>query len=419
MLRVGTLCSGYDSQCMALDRIKAVYSQFDYELMFWCEIDRYAIQAHNAVYPQWCDRNLGDMTSVEWFNVDKVDLLTYSTPCTDISIAGRMKGLEIGSGTRSSILWNTEAAIRELRPRYLLMENVKGLVSKKFLPSFKKWQNVLTSYGYTNYTAILDASDYGVPQHRERVFMVSILGEAAYSFPEPYPLAKCMRDILESDVDELFYLSDKQLDCLYRDTADRLHGQTMLNGDSLIDDNYIKVKQIGNLVDDSIRGYKNPHRGRVYDVDGLAPTLNANSGGNLEPKILLRPHGFSRGAIQNIAPTVTASAYECNNFVIDSMQANTYRGTLDGVSPTITCGMGGGQTPMIGVKERIRKLTPRECFRLMDVAESDIDKIQATGISKSQQYKLAGNSIVVACLYHIFRKMFIDIDNESKHLKLF
>lgn len=208
-LKVITLCSGYDSQCMALDMLKKAYGSFDYELVAWSEIDKYAIAAHNAVYPQWSERNLGDMTKIDWAKVKGCDLLTYSTPCTDISNAGLQKGLEKGSGTRSSILWYTEEAIRILRPKYLLMENVKALASKKFLPYLKEWQNIVTTYGYSNYTAILNAKDYGVPQNRERVFMLSIRGDETYNFPKPFKLERRLKDVLEPNVDEKYYLSDK------------------------------------------------------------------------------------------------------------------------------------------------------------------------------------------------------------------
>ena len=213
-IKVGTLCSGYDSQCMALDRLKENFPNFDYELVFWSEIDKYAIQAHNAVYPQYADRNLGDMTKIDWAKVDKVDLLTYSTPCTDISNAGQQIGIEKGSGTRSSILWYTEEAIRILRPKYLLMENVSALVSQKFLPYFHEWQNVVAGYGYKNFAQVLNAKDYGVPQNRERIFLVSILDEyAQYYFPQPFPLERRLKDVLEKYVDERYYLSDKMIQC--------------------------------------------------------------------------------------------------------------------------------------------------------------------------------------------------------------
>lgn len=125
--------------------------------------------------------------------------------------------------------------------------------------------------------------------------------------------------------------------------------------------------------------------------------------------------GFNKGGDHDICPTFTSNSFQCNNFVLGSMQKNAYKGTTDGVSPTITaaCGMGGGQTPMIGNSYRIRRLTPRECFRLMGVDDADINKLMSAGISNSQLYKCAGNSIVVDTLYHLFRKLFCDKESEE------
>ena len=180
-----------------------------------------------------------------------------------------------------------------------------------------------------------------------------------------------------------------------------------------------QVKQIGNIVDDANIGFKNPQRGRIYSDEGLAPCLNCCEGGGLEPKIV-----------------------EDWQTVVGNKQLNPFRGSVEGTSPCITsaCGAGGGMTPMLTdadlettktkefieqvrgheeMRYRIRKLTPRECFRLMGVEDADIDKIQASGISNSQQYKCAGNSIVVDVLYHLFRKMFVETENESDQLCLF
>lgn len=208
MLKVITLCSGYDSQCMALDRLGV-----SYELIAWSEIDKYSIQAHNAVYPQYADRNLGDLTRIDWSTTSGCDLLTYSTPCQDISIAGKRKGLEICSGTRSSILWHIGKAIREFRPKYLLMENVPELVHRKFIKDFHLWQSLVCSYGYANYTKVLNAKHYGVPQNRERVFMVSIRNDLShgFEFPLPVKLDKLLFDLLEQSVDEKYYLSDNAI----------------------------------------------------------------------------------------------------------------------------------------------------------------------------------------------------------------
>lgn len=140
------------------------------------------------------------------------DLFTYSFPCQDISIGGYQKGFSEGSGSRSSLLWECEKAIEIKRPKYLLMENVKMLVSKKFISDFKKWQDRLESIGYSNFYKVLNAKDYGIPQDRERVFMVSILDSSKeYKFPGTIKGGKRLEDIAETSVDETFYLSGRKL----------------------------------------------------------------------------------------------------------------------------------------------------------------------------------------------------------------
>lgn len=206
-LRVFTAFSGYDSQCMALDRLKNDFSEFDYELVGWAEIDCYAIQAHNAVYPQWADRNYGDISKIDWSQVPDFDLFTYSSPCQDFSNAGLQRGGEEGSGTRSSLLWECRRVIIAKKPKYLLLENVAALVSKKFLPLFNKWQLELESYGYSNFAQVLNAKDYGVPQNRERIFLVSILNGGGYHFPIRMSLKNRLKDLLEETVDERYYLN--------------------------------------------------------------------------------------------------------------------------------------------------------------------------------------------------------------------
>ena len=207
-LRVFTAFSGYDSQCMALDRIGIPYT-----LVGWSEIDKNAIMAHNAVYPQYADRNYGDIQQIDWKQVPDFDLFTFSSPCQDFSAAGLQRGGQEGSGTRSSLLWECRKAIIEKKPKYLLLENVKALVSKKFIGLFNKWLNELESYGYTNYWQVLNAKDYGVPQNRERVFCVSILGDhGIYHFPLPFPLEKRLKDVLEPEVDDKYVLSDTAIE---------------------------------------------------------------------------------------------------------------------------------------------------------------------------------------------------------------
>ena len=237
-LRVVTLCSGYDSQCLALNRLKQNYPEFDYELIAWSEFDpesksllekQPAVIAHNALFPQWADRNLGDMTKIDWTQVPDFDFLTYSTPCQSISAAGLQHGFAEGSGTRSSIIWNVRDAVREKRPMFLLLENVKAMVSKKFLPMFNLWQRELERMGYVNFAQILNAKDYGVPQNRERIFLISIrmdeleglAGNIRYFFPKKMPLELRLKDVLEEHVDEKYYLSDKMLEYFNRANDDK------------------------------------------------------------------------------------------------------------------------------------------------------------------------------------------------------
>lgn len=208
-LRVFTSFSGYDSQCLALDRLG-----IDYELIGWSEIDKYAIQAHNAIYPQWADRNFGDISKIDWSQVPDFDLFTYSSPCQDFSQAGLQRGGEQGSGTRSSLLWECQKAIEAKRPTFCLMENVAALVSDKFIKLFNRWQHTLEQYGYRNYAKVLNAKDYGVPQNRERIFLVSVHERLTrpYEFPKPIKLERRLKDVLESNVDEKYYLSDSVIE---------------------------------------------------------------------------------------------------------------------------------------------------------------------------------------------------------------
>ena len=158
MIRVFTAFSGYDSQCLALNSIGV-----DYELVGWSEIDKYAIRAHNALFPQWADRNYGDISKIDWETVPDFDLFTYSSPCQDFSQAGKQKGAEKGSGTRSSLLWECERVIRIKRLKYLLFENVAAVASKKFVRLFNSWQLTLQQMGYTNFTQILNAKKSWLP----------------------------------------------------------------------------------------------------------------------------------------------------------------------------------------------------------------------------------------------------------------
>lgn len=514
MIKVFEAFAGYGSQSMALRRLG-----IDFEVVGISEIDKYAIQAYMAVHGD--TPNYGDISKIDWSSVPDFDFLTYSLPCTDISTAGQQKGLAEGSGTRSSLLWECCKAIEAKRPKYLLMENVKNLVSKKFTPYLKEWLRFLEGQGYSNYTKVLNAKDFGVPQNRERVFMVSILGEASFHFPKPFTLEKRLKDVLEKDVDESFYLSEKIVRTfLARNEKNKAKGNgfkfeptmgdviassILTNAGSRDCDNYVYVV-----------GSTNPSghgmNGNVFDSNGLCPTLTTNKGEGprilepkcvaytrdskgkvisrhltdiantvhgstgcggstdcfvAEPKILgisVHPNGRKlefKGfeSISGISPTLRSTDYKCPHTVwlkevVEAAEtlkiiANaTRKQDCDvTINPDLSLRPYVKDKAKSGISElqtdydesigstlisarpnsiyglttnyRIRKLTPRECFRLMEVSEKDIDNIQKSGISKTQLYKMAGNSIVVDVLYYIFKKMFVDKSCEDAQLSLF
>lgn len=291
-IRVFEAFAGYGSQHLALKRLKRDYPSFDFEVVGISEIDKYAIQAYEALHGE--ANNYGDISKIDWSEVPDFDLLTYSFPCTDISNAGQQQGFDEGSGTRSSLLWECRKAIVQKRPKYLLMENVKAICSKKFMPLFQKWLQNLEDYGYYNNYRVLNGKDFGIPQNRERCFAISIRRDLldpspVYHFPEPFPLELRLKDILEPKVDEKYYLSDKLIETLSRDnkgfksmkpstpphtgTASCLTARMAKMGRS---DNYIKV----------VGKYSNSQNGRVILDDGVSPAcINGEKDGI--PKILV------------------------------------------------------------------------------------------------------------------------------------
>lgn len=211
-----TTFSGYDSQLMAADVLREWHPDFRWTCKGWSDIDKYACQMHNLVFPQFADCALGDITKIDWHAVKRslqgceVDLFTYSSPCQDISQAGKQMGLQEGSDTRSALLWRVADAVEVLRPKYLLQENVAALVSQKFRPDFQKWLDKLSSLGYVSRWARLNAKNYGVPQNRDRVFCISMRRDVAfdYQFPEPHELLTRLEDVLEEEVSDRYFLKD-------------------------------------------------------------------------------------------------------------------------------------------------------------------------------------------------------------------
>ena len=211
-----TTFSGYDSQLMAADLLKSWHPDFRWTCVGWSDIDKYACLMHDLVFPQFADCALGDITKIDWHEVKcslegrEVDLFTYSSPCQDISQAGKQMGLQEGSDTRSALLWRVADAVEVLRPKYLLQENVAALVSQKFMPDFQKWLDKLSSLGYVSKWSRLNAKNYGVPQNRDRVFCLSMRKDVAfdYQFPEPFELKTRLEDVLEEEVSDRYFLKD-------------------------------------------------------------------------------------------------------------------------------------------------------------------------------------------------------------------
>ena len=351
MISVVELFSGVGAQRMALRNIGV-----DHTVECVCEIDKYAHRSYEAIHGE--TPNLGDISAVD--KLPEADLWTYSFPCTDLSLAGKQAGMDRSSGTRSGLLWEVERLLKTAQedgslPKYLLMENVKPLVGDKFIGSFNEWQSVLWDMGYRNFWKVLNAKDYGVPQNRERVFMVSVLGETdGYAFPTAKRLEKRLVDMLEQDVDEKYYLTYKAIEYMNRERNGKPRWEYHSN-----------------------------------DPDGVASCI---------PAVIYKgtPYGV-----------ITPKLQIAGHIVDDKMQDHAKRiYSPDGLSPTIHTMQSGGTHPKI-LADSPRRLTPQECWRLMGFTDEDFHAAEAVN-SNSQLYKQAGNSIVVPVLEAIFRSLLCD-----------
>ena len=221
-VRLIELFAGVGSQAMALKKLGV-----DFEHYKVVEFDEHAINSYNAIHNT--DFPTIDITKINATDLNIVDththtyLLTYSYPCQDLSVAGKQKGMAKGSGTRSGLLWEVERLLKECEelPQVLLMENVPQVASNENLKHFQEWQQFLTNLGYMNYIDFLNAKDYGVAQNRNRCFMVSILGNYNYKFPKPIELTKVMKDYLEEEVDEKYYINNEKAKALIMELEEK------------------------------------------------------------------------------------------------------------------------------------------------------------------------------------------------------
>jgi DNA (cytosine-5)-methyltransferase 1 len=362
-LRLIELFAGIGSQTQALTNIGIAH-----KVVAISEIDKYAIQSYEAMHGK--ANNLGDIRKIE--ELPDADLWTYSFPCQDISVAG--KGAGIKEGTRSGLLFEVERLLRVASekgtlPKYLLLENVKNLVSKKFKADFDKWLDFLAELGYTNYWKVLNAKDYGIPQNRERVFCVSIRGEhEPFVFPKPKELTIRLRDMIDETVDERFYLKESTIRSILRSTFNSRR-DSIRPGDGLANTLLARdwrgpqCVQVGEVVGGKWDKMHDISK-RVYEPDGIAPTVHCQQGGNTELKI-------------------------AEDFVLGGLQKHQTPRT-DGISPTLTeaMGKGGGQTPIIidtaEPKERFYKqafetLKENEC-EVGDTIDAFNKKVNKSGV---------------------------------------
>lgn len=223
MLNELSLFSGIGAFEKALSNLNIPYN-----LLAYCEIDKHASKSYSAIHGVSEELNLHDVTKVDSLDImDDVDFITYGFPCQDISNAGKQKGFtdENGNRTRSGLFFEALRIIEEFQPKFAIAENVKALTSKKFTEEFKTVLESLEEAGYNNYWQVLNAKDYGIPQNRERVFIISIRKDIdkGFDFPDPVPLELRLEDLLEDEVDEKYYLSEKMLEKLtYNEKRKRL-----------------------------------------------------------------------------------------------------------------------------------------------------------------------------------------------------
>ena len=379
-LKVLELFAGIGALSKALERLG-----IEHEIVDAVEIDKYAIKSFNAIH----NTNFEPQDITQWNKDIEVDLLMHGSPCQDFSISGKQAGGDIGSGTRSSLMYETIRIVGKLRPKYVIWENVKNLLSKKHRHNFDAYLETMEKLGYTNYYQVLNAKDYGIPQNRERVFTISILGNNNYEFPK---------------------------------------------GDEC--DNSIKV--VGNYMPSG------HDASRIVDEDGLAPTVKENHG--TVTAVLQRfefpPKQELKLKLKDMLEDEVDEKYYLSekmmNYVLDNNDAQkgtkwegrAENDTLNSeIAHTLSVrGAGGSQRAGVSnfivdnydeeikvkdIKLRIRKLTPKECWRLMGFDDADFEKASKVN-SNAQLYKQAGNSIVVNVLEAILTNLLFNTEQEKE-----
>ena len=374
MVKVLSLFSGIGAFEKALTNLN-----IPYELVGFSEIDKYASVSYCAIHNVSPHLNLGDITQIDENSLPKdIDLITYGFPCQDISMAGNQKGFfnEDNSKTRSGLFFDALRIIEATQPKIAIAENVKALTYKNFSKEFELVKQGLDEAGYNNYYQVMNGRNYGIPQNRERVFIVSIrkdIDNGSFKFPSPIELPITLKDLLEENVDEKYFLTKEQVEKIKTSTYNQ---------------NKTRVQEKDWCDTLCARDFRAPKCVKVADFrydEGLRIRKN------------------------NLSPTFTRSLGQATlsgqPLIIGSSQKNACINT-EGISPCLTSSMGsgGGNVPIHNYQTRIRKLTPTESFKLMGFTKEDCDKARAklnetfykgSDRANSQLYKQAGNSIIV------------------------
>lgn len=406
----------------------------NYNLINFCENDKYAVKSYCAIHDVDESLNLGDITQVNIESLStNIDLIIHGSPCTNISLSGKQEGAIKGSGTASSLLWNSVEIIKHCKPKFVIWENVKNVLSKKHRPVFNDYMCTMKENGYNTYYKVLNALDYDTPQNRERIYAISIREDIDKNsnymvnytdnmyyrnnlYPKPLKFTKPLYTLLEQDVDKKYFLSDKLLNGFIEhrkrhilkgngfgfrgctDVNSYTHTLTTREGRRPTD-TFISAKQLKQI------GFiKNNAQGqRVYD-ENVACTLQANGGG--------------LGA--NLVRQTTKKGYDIANegdsINLEQPNSKTRRGRVgDQRVNTLTTSC----NQAVVQHGDIRRLTPRECWRLMGFDDKDFDKASNVDIgnrkmSDSQLYKQAGNSIVVNVLEEIYKCLMRLYPNDFK-----
>ena len=360
-----------------------------HECIGFCEIDKFARASYKAIHDTKGEIELHDITAVSDESIRRigcVDIICGGFPCQAFSIAGNRRGFE---DTRGTLFFEIARFASILRPKYLLLENVKGLLNHDGGATFETILGALDELGYNVEWQILNSKDFGVPQNRERVFVIGHLrGECTRRV---FPLSKSCQQA-------------NSIKKQYSNTITTRYGNSQGAGAYIVESKSQKVRSNGILIAGKLPG-NHDQNSRVYDTNGLAPTLSTMQGGGQEPKIIQRGHGYNQGGEHDIAPTLTSNSYQENNLV---KVVDFYNKITKDEVGTLTSS-GGGSTVRagsFGITDgyRIRKLTPRECWRLQGFPDWAFDKAQKVN-SNSQLYKQAGNSVTVNVIAAIAKEL--------------